>query len=307
MADKSGEAGARLGGRSTRLPGPGLPPPVPPSPSGPAPAPAAHNYTVFRVLLVGFMISVLLGTTLMMTGRYSRRASFPAGGPGVGRPQYPPLTTAPLPHRPQPYQPRRDPVMSGLPSEIFHTPARFERGGLVFATPSMDEGDLSREKLRWCGYEFYRVRALVEIDKLNPVDDPRLRVQFDLLVARCQNRRGERGALEGARRDGDSQKTGIILDTFREARLLEGYPWFSTVPFSDSGHPELIKEVQKGLMLLGYRPGRPDGVVGGVTAGAVMAFQKDAGLPQTGLIDMNLEALVRMATQVAAVDYFSKF
>lgn len=210
----------------------------------------------------------------------------------------------PSPPNSQPYLPNRDNAMARLPSELFHTPARFSRGGLVFAAPSLDDADLSQEQLRWCGYELYRVRALVAIEHLNPIDDPRLRSKFDRLVALCQNMRGTpRAAIDGAKRDLEAQRAGIILDTFREGRLLEGYPWFPPNPYLKSG-PEQIKEVQAGLRTLGYRTGEPDGIAGGRTEAAVKAFQRDAGIPQSGVIDQNLRTLVGMASRVAGFDYY---
>ena len=46
----------------------------------------------------------------------------------------------------------------------------------------------------------------------------------------------------------------------------------------------LIKAVQKRLDAYGYQPGPLDGILGAKTKAALMAFQKDNGLPADGMI-----------------------
>ncbi|ORE90166.1 peptidoglycan-binding protein [Aurantimonas sp. 22II-16-19i] len=51
-----------------------------------------------------------------------------------------------------------------------------------------------------------------------------------------------------------------------------------------------IRNIQAILIKLGYEPGAPDGVIGGKTTEAIMAFQKDSGLQPSGKVD---ETLIR--------------
>jgi localization factor PodJL len=55
-----------------------------------------------------------------------------------------------------------------------------------------------------------------------------------------------------------------------------------------------IRNVQAILIKLGYDPGTPDGIVGAQTTQAIRAFQKNAGLTETGKID---EPLIRALLQ----------
>jgi hypothetical protein len=51
---------------------------------------------------------------------------------------------------------------------------------------------------------------------------------------------------------------------------------------------EDVREVQRRLQGFGFNPGPADGVVGRMTAGAVMSYQQSRGQPQTGDIDREL-------------------
>ena len=62
----------------------------------------------------------------------------------------------------------------------------------------------------------------------------------------------------------------------------------------------LIEEIQALLAERGYRPGPTDGVAGGRTADAVRAYQKDAGLPETGIADEALRDALNQAKAGAA-------
>lgn len=51
---------------------------------------------------------------------------------------------------------------------------------------------------------------------------------------------------------------------------------------------QLVVEVQKSLRRLGYNPGPADGVPGPATGRAILAYQKDQGLPQDNRINTAL-------------------
>lgn len=53
---------------------------------------------------------------------------------------------------------------------------------------------------------------------------------------------------------------------------------------------DAVKELQKKLSVIGYNPGSADGIFGSNTKKAVIAFQKDAGLSQDGIVGSKTEA-----------------
>ncbi|GJM02815.1 MAG: hypothetical protein DHS20C08_13160 [Rhodomicrobium sp.] len=60
---------------------------------------------------------------------------------------------------------------------------------------------------------------------------------------------------------------------------------------ADTGR-KLVMEVQVRLSELGYNPGSHDGIAGPTTLAAVMAFEFDKGLPQTGIVDREILAVL---------------
>tara|TARA_R110000868_G_scaffold5138_1_gene31726 strand:+ start:2843 stop:6130 length:3288 start_codon:yes stop_codon:yes gene_type:complete len=66
--------------------------------------------------------------------------------------------------------------------------------------------------------------------------------------------------------------------------LYRDLPW-EQAPIANAN---TVLRAQGFLAALGYAPGPIDGMVGGQTLDAIMAFQADQGLPQTGRVDDNL-------------------
>jgi S1-C subfamily serine protease len=64
--------------------------------------------------------------------------------------------------------------------------------------------------------------------------------------------------------------------------------------------PEAIAAVQRALAALGHDPGQPDGQIGPRTTGAIAAFQRERGLPETGLLDGRTLASLRAAAAGSA-------
>lgn len=54
----------------------------------------------------------------------------------------------------------------------------------------------------------------------------------------------------------------------------------------------LVASIQARLAELGYNPGARDGIAGPTTLAAIMAFEFDKGLPQTGIVDRELLAVL---------------
>ena len=59
-----------------------------------------------------------------------------------------------------------------------------------------------------------------------------------------------------------------------------------------TSEPRFVREAQRTLGELGYRPGPVDGVVGRRTQSALAAYQRSEGIPVTGYLDA--ETLVRL-------------
>lgn len=62
----------------------------------------------------------------------------------------------------------------------------------------------------------------------------------------------------------------------------------------------VITQAQRVLLQLGYKPGKPDGVLGPATERAIQAFQKDHGLAEEGRLTLSLAA--RLKTALAAAN-----
>lgn len=66
-------------------------------------------------------------------------------------------------------------------------------------------------------------------------------------------------------------------------------------PAPPAATPMGAKELQELLTALGYKPGRIDGKAGPKTREALKQFQKDAGLPATGVLDAETTQRLRAA------------
>jgi len=116
--------------------------------------------------------------------------------------------------------------------------------------------------------------------------------QFNALVAdynnRCSSFRYRSGALESARRE---------VEPYRIQLQAEGRGRFARGPSTDSlSAPTLtrpapdatVQAIQQKLNELGYNAGPADGLMGGSTRAAIIAFQQDRGLATTGAADQSL-------------------
>ena len=57
----------------------------------------------------------------------------------------------------------------------------------------------------------------------------------------------------------------------------------------------IVAKIQDGLSKLGYHPGTPDGIAGPTTRAAIMAYEFDRGLPQTGIADAEIWEVIKGA------------
>lgn len=92
--------------------------------------------------------------------------------------------------------------------------------------------------------------------------------------------------------DGEPSKSLLDHITFsqppiRATATVPPTATYSSPPARPAANP-LIEEIQELLAERGYRPGPTDGIAGGRTSDAIRAYQKDAGLPETGIADQAL-------------------
>ena len=105
-----------------------------------------------------------------------------------------------------------------------------------------------------------------------------------------------RAAIQDYQRDAGIEPTGKaskdLLDHLRFAQ-----PRISA-PKPAQSHPPavLVRAIQEELVKRGYYHGAADGAPGPATQTAIRAFQRDAGLPISGMIDERLLSELRLAT-----------
>ncbi len=62
---------------------------------------------------------------------------------------------------------------------------------------------------------------------------------------------------------------------------------------SESDTKNVVALIQDGLLTLGYHPGTADGIAGPTTRAAIMAYEFDRGLVQTGIADAEILEVIR--------------
>jgi peptidoglycan hydrolase-like protein with peptidoglycan-binding domain len=103
--------------------------------------------------------------------------------------------------------------------------------------------------------------------------------------------------------DGEPSKSLLDHITFSQPPIRATAAVPPTAAYSSPARPAanpLIEEIQAMLAERGYRPGPTDGIAGGRTSDAIRAYQKDAGLPETGIADQALLDALNQAKAGAA-------
>jgi peptidoglycan hydrolase-like protein with peptidoglycan-binding domain len=88
--------------------------------------------------------------------------------------------------------------------------------------------------------------------------------------------------------EGASFSSSVTLTGTETTGSLVGWPDPGLLKLGSRG--EAVKTLQLRLARLGYRPGPADGTFGAATAGAVLAFQKRAGLPRDSVVGPAVQA-----------------
>lgn len=185
------------------------------------------------------------------------------------------------------------------PNPAVQSPSTTQSAGLQYTKPSAGTWNvLSVPEIRWCIREDIRIKAMRNVIDNNAGID-----EFNHIVnnynIRCGSYRYREGSQSRAERDVEAYRSQISLGAIREARQLGSRPYSSVSSGASTSsalkkpNAEYTKEAQQLLTDLGYDPGPVDGDYGRRTAGAVKAFQRDAGITQDGWIDQDLLSVLR--------------
>ena len=188
------------------------------------------------------------------------------------------------------------------PAPTVQTPSTTQSAGLQYTKPSVGTNNvLSAPEIRWCIRKGIRIEAMRDVIDNNAGIDEFNRIVNDY-NSRCGSYRYREGSQSRAERDVEAYRSQIVSEAVREARQMgssyqPSYPsvssGVSTSTASKKPNAQDTREAQQLLTDLGYEPGPVDGDYGRRTAGAVKAFQRDAGITQGGWIDQDLLSVLR--------------
>ena len=160
-------------------------------------------------------------------------------------------------------------------------------GSLVEAMPPVGQGMVfTTAQIRYCLAEEIRINAAETVlNNYSDYDVDRYNAMVADYNSRCSNYRYRRGALEGARRDVEPYRSQLVDDG--RGRLSRNPSAGPVTPPTQVGPiPDAtVQAAQRQLNVLGYQPGPADGLMGRSTRWAVQAFQRDIGVPTTGVVD----------------------
>lgn len=116
------------------------------------------------------------------------------------------------------------------------------------------------------------------------------------------------GDSEGGETTGAAADTGslTVVETQEEApaetKADEAFQIKvpASAPIGPTSPPKVIKQLQIALAMLGYKIGEPDGIYGGKTRKAVLAFQKKQKLEQDGLVGAKTARAINKALRQQA-------
>lgn len=143
---------------------------------------------------------------------------------------------------------------------------------------------LSTAEIRYCLAENIRIDgAQIVVGNVDSELD-----RFNEMVAdynsRCGSFRYRDGALENARGDIEPYHNKFLAEGRNRFNKSSGTVALPSPPVANS----TVKAVQVKLNQLGYKAGSADGLMGGTTRSAIIAFQKNHGIEATGVADHTL-------------------
>lgn len=149
---------------------------------------------------------------------------------------------------------------------------------------------LTSAQLRYCVAEKIRLDAAEGvISNYNETHVDRFNEMVADYNGRCGQFRYRSGALESARSEVERFRGALAADgraRFVRAKAAPSQD-LTFVPLEPTPDPT-VKAVQERLNALGYDAGPADGLTGGRTRAAILAFQKDNNLPQNGTANVAL-------------------
>jgi len=147
---------------------------------------------------------------------------------------------------------------------------------------------LTTSQIRYCISEGVRLDAgRTVVDQFSELAVQRFNSMVNDYNRRCGQFTYRPGSLEAVQREVSQRRPQ--LEAEGRARFSSG-----ALPGQPSN---LVVEIQKLLLQLGYDPGPADGLIGGQTRAAILRYQLDSGLPPDGMPSESLRARI-----VAAIE-----
>ncbi|WP_417547015.1 peptidoglycan-binding domain-containing protein [Marinobacter segnicrescens] len=189
---------------------------------------------------------------------------------------------------------RRSPVSQSA------EPSRYDEEHLEYVKPPVGRNNiLSIPEIRWCvrgGMQIEAMRGMFAtnagIDRFNEIVD-----DYNM---RCGSYRYREGNLGIAQRQVEEMRPSIELAAIGKAIQLEKEAAANSFrepstsePEKSTANPEIVREAQVLLRVLGFNPGGADGLVGPNTEAAVRAFQQSQGMTVTGRVTTSLLQALR--------------
>lgn len=192
--------------------------------------------------------------------------------------------------------PVRSVASSDRPTQTQTTPSTTK---LTESKPPVGENHFhSHDQIRYCLAETIRLEAMKSsVDEFSAPETELFNSFVNDYNSRCGSYRYRDGSLNSVSRsikgsEGQYQQEGISrLQSWRQQQTtLSSLPSFDSEPKLEFSH--LVKDTQKILNSLGYKPGSVNGLADEETKSAVRQFQKDHGFQVDGVINQQLYSRV---------------
>jgi hypothetical protein len=138
-------------------------------------------------------------------------------------------------------------------------------------------------EIRWCRAEDIRIEAR-RLWITSPAESDRFNASVVDYNSRCGSFKYRPGTLERAHREVDRHRAEIVAGIRSTVGALES----AVTPQTPMQRAQVIMEIQRALMLLGYDRNAVDGIYGPKTKAAIESFQRDKGLVADGQVSQEL-------------------
>jgi hypothetical protein len=192
------------------------------------------------------------------------------------------------------YPPYANTKKAPIPNSL-GLPEVLRNSGLDISLPPMGYKQfLSLREIRWCVQGWIQLKAMTVF--IAPSDPAGVKALFDDCQSRCLDFQYNDNNFDMAIVDLSPYSVGIILEIFRHSGYIHRFK--SNNPPSRPLTPAMVTEVQELLTSLGYDPGPIDGLYGLKTVKGLQQFQREAGIPDDGLINDRLINFLRLIKQL---------